>query len=245
MQQLHRLRDLKGYCLNATDGEIGHLQEAYFDDASWRVRYFVVRTGGWLLGRDVLVAPRSVTGVDEQHQCLEVNVTRDKIKGSPPVGAEKPVSRHYEEEFFRYYEWERYWITETLTGVPAPPASAAQVQSHRLPAKPDQPGLRSSDEVSGYSIHASDGQVGNVADLIIEDGDWSVRYLEVDTRAWLPGKHVLVAPAWIREVSWSGHRVSVDLRSESIRTAPPYDPLKLITPDDELRLYSHYGKAVE
>jgi len=244
MRQLHRLGKLKGHALNATDGEIGTLQEVFFDGSEWVVRYFVVRTGSWLGGREVLIAPRSVKGVDSQSSSLEVLLTREKVRNSPLVGSEKPVSRHYEEEFFRYYQWERYWIASTLLGTPEREGGGPGREG-RLPEKPEHPHLCSSDELTGYSIHARDGDIGHVGDLIIDDQDWKVCFLEVDTRTWLPGKHVLMAPAWIREINWFETHVAVDLKRASIETAPPYDPNGIITPEDELRLYSHYAAAQE
>jgi hypothetical protein len=148
MRQLHRLTNLKGYGLDAEDGEIGKVEEVYFDDQSWTVRYFVVRTGGWLLGREVLIAPRSVTKVDPENARLAVELTQEKVKKSPPVESEKPVSRYYEEALLRHYEWERYWITDTLTGLPKSKARE-QPPKGRFAENPEHPHLRSSDEVSG------------------------------------------------------------------------------------------------
>ena len=244
MRQLHRLTNLKGYGLDAEDGEIGKVEEVYFDDQSWAVRYFVVRTGGWLLGREVLIAPRSVTKVDPENARLAVELTQEKVKKSPPVESEKPVSRHYEETLLRHYEWERYWITDTLTELPKSKARE-QPPKGRFAEKPEHPHLRSSDEVSGYSIHALDGDIGHVADFIIDDHTWKIRYFEVDTGNWLPGRRVLVAPAWVSDITWSKHRVSVNLKQELIRAAPAYDPSVLITPDDEMHLYRHYRKESE
>ena len=58
----------------------------------------------------------------------------------------------------------------------------------------DDPHLRSIEAVTGYHIHASDGEIGHVEDFLIEDADWSIRYLVVDTKNWWPGKKVLISP---------------------------------------------------
>jgi len=239
-----KLGNLIGYSLLARDGEIGKLEQIYFDDQRWTVRYLVVHTGGWLLGREVLIAPRSVTGVDPEHRCLAVDLTRDKVRNSPSVESQKPVSRYYEEQFFRYYEWERYWITDVLSGVPGSSAEERPPKD-AFSEKPVHPSLRSSDEVRGYSIDAIDGDIGHVEDFILEKPGWTIRYLEIDTRDWLPGKHVLVSPAWIRQVSWAKREVTVDLDREAIRTAPDYDPSKVIGRDYEVELLKHYGMPVD
>ena len=39
------------------------------------------------------------------------------------------------------------------------------------------PNLRSTNVVSGYHIQASDGEIGNVEDFIVDDQTWAIRYL--------------------------------------------------------------------
>lgn len=240
LRKLNKLRDCR---LQAQDGEIGDLREVYFDDQAWTVRYLVVRTGGWLLGREVLIAPRSVTGVDEQRRALTVRLTQEQIKGSPPVTTEKPVSRHYEQVFYQYYDWVPYWYGEPFLapGMPSAPPELRKDSS----AAPENPHLRSSDEVRGYHLKASNGDIGHVADFILDQQNWKVRYLEIDTRNWWPGKHVLIAPTWIRRISWGSKKILVNLAREAIESAPEYDASKPIAPDYEVRLYRHYGLSPE
>ncbi len=238
MRKPHRLSDLTGYSLNARDGEIGKLEQIYFDDIRWLARYFVVHTGGWLLGQNVLIVPSAIKAIDEENKTLEVDLTQAQIKDCPPVNTEKPVSRHYEQEYYHYYGWEPYWVGDPMFG-PAPvmpPPTLAEA-----PMEPEHPHLRSSDEVKNYNIHTLDGDVGHVEDFILEEPGWAIRYLEVDTRNWLPGKHVLVAPTWIEQVNWAKQEVAVKLKREAIETAPAYDPGKIISRDYQVALYEHYG----
>jgi hypothetical protein len=231
MRNLRKLQDLKGYRLHASDGQIGKLREVYFDDHRWSVRYLVVETGSWLLERQVLVAAGAVTGVDEDNRRIAVNLSREEVKKSPPPDVVKPVSRHYEEENEPYYDPLRR---------PAPPPS----QTEGVVELPPEPHLRSSDEIGGYRIHAVDGEFGHVLDLVVDDQDWTVRYLEADTHHWLPGKKVLLAPAWVRNVNWAETAVRVALTREAIKSAPAYDPSKAIAREYEIRLFKHYGKTL-
>lgn len=239
MGVLRQLKQLQDYRLQAEDGEIGDLREVYFDDHAWSVRYLVVRTGSWLLGREVLIAPRSVTAIDDETRALHLALTQEQVKGSPPVSTEKPVSRHYEQAFYQYYDWIPYWYGEPFLA-PGIPPMPAEVQRERAHA-PENPHLRSSHEVRGYHIRASNAEFGHVADLIVDQQDWRVRYLEIDTRNWWPGKHVLVAPTWIQDVSWANKEIAVNLAREAIESAPSYDASKSISQDYEIELYKHYG----
>jgi hypothetical protein len=232
MRQLRKVGDLKGYRLHARDGEIGKLREVYFDDHRWMVRYFVVDTGSWLLERQVLIAAGAVTGVAETEKTIAVSLSREEVKHSPPPDVAKPVSRLFEEENEPYYDPLRR---------PAPPPSQAEA----VVEIPPDPHLRSSDEISGYRIHADDGEFGHVLDLVVDDQNWTVRYLEADTHHWWPGKKVLLAPAWVRSVNWAETAVRVGLTREAIKSAPAYDPSKAIAREYEIRLFKHYGKTLE
>ncbi len=85
--------------------------------------------------------------------------------------------------------------------------------------------------------------MGHVEDLILDDQAWAVRYLEVDTRNWLPGRHVLLSPAWVEQVDWVERHVQVRLSQQLVKSAPEYDSSKHISRDYQLALYKHYGKT--
>jgi hypothetical protein len=102
--------------------------------------------------------------------------------------------------------------------------------------------LRSTHEVSGYEIHASDGELGHVNGFVIDEGTWAIRYVEVSTGYWRPGKNVLIAPAWIQRVSWIDSDVYVNLTRELIQSGPEYLESGPITREYEEQLYLHYGK---
>ena len=242
MWQLRKLGHLTGYRLQAKDGEIGKLKQIYFDDKHWVVRYFVVHTGNWLLGRDVLIAPSVVTAVNEENKRLDVDLTCDQIRNSPPKDDALPVSRHYEQEYYHYYGWEPYWIGDPMLGsAPVIPPSAEAIE----PKEPENPHLRSTDKVVSYHIHARDSEFGHVEDFIVEDSSWTIRYLEIDIRNWLPGKKVLISPTWIQHVDWHKHEVTVNLNAESIQKAPAYDSSKVISQEYQVKLFKHYGMQYE
>lgn len=241
MEQLRNLKDLSGFALAARDGEIGKLKEVYFDDQVWFVRYVVVHMGGRLLGREVLITPQVIESVDEDARRIVVKLTRQQVENSPSVSSERPVSRHYEAEYHRYYGLEPYWAMGPIGAPPAPrPIPLPAVP----PREPEHPHLRSSDEVCGYHIAARDGEIGKVEDFVIDDSDWSIAYVAIDTRRWLPGRTVLISPAWITAVDWPGRSITVDLDRDGIESAPDYDPSKVITADYEARLFAHYGKSL-
>ena len=90
---LRNVRHLRGYAILATDGAIGEVEDLYFDDDRWAIRYLVVDTGSWLPGRKVLISPHAIGRPDWMAQQLPVTLTKAQVEGSPDVDTRKPVSR--------------------------------------------------------------------------------------------------------------------------------------------------------
>lgn len=251
---LRNAKALEGFELRARDGQIGHVRDFYFDDRHWTVRYFVVETGGWLSGREVLISPVSVQVPIWGEKILPVDLTIDQVRQSPGVEAAGPVARADELALVQYYNWPMYWGVMGYsdgTGLPMiPPTGPGPLSETREQAPPEvvaaitqEHHLRSVRHVTGFPIEASDGPIGHVEDFLVDDGDWSIRYLEIDTRNWWPGKKVVVAPQWIRAVGWDDERVFVDLTRETIQASPAYDPARPIAADYVDRLQAHYGRS--
>ena len=117
MHQLRRIHELTAFTLRGTDGDIGGIEELYVDDESWAVRYCVVNTGSWLRDRRVLLAPMAVAGVEEANWVVRIKLTREQIETGPPVDRAKPISRAYEEEQHRHFQWVRRWRRTTESGL--------------------------------------------------------------------------------------------------------------------------------
>ena len=95
---LHSMKQLYGAKLGASDGNIGHVKDFYFDDQNWVIRYVIADTGSWLQGRQVLISPHAIARLDPGEKLLRVNLTREQIENSPLIETHKPVSRQYETE---------------------------------------------------------------------------------------------------------------------------------------------------
>jgi len=246
---LRNTKDLHGFTIRATDGDLGTVDELYFDDETWAIRYLTVETGGWLGGRPVLISPISVVHTDWQAQQLDVALTKKQVENSPDINTHQPVSRQHEAAYNRYYGYPYYWGGPYLWGaapypadVVIPTATASEAIAYGEPSPPADSHLRSTEAVTGYSIDAADGEIGHVAGFVVDDEAWAIRYIEVATRNWWPGKKVLVSPAWIERVSWADSKVFTGLTREAIRNGPEYIESAPITREYENRLYFHYGR---
>jgi hypothetical protein len=234
---------LAGYAIEAVDGSIGSIEDIFFDDALWRARWIVVDTGTWLRGRRVLLSPLWVKHPDPAAQKLAVTLTRQQVEDSPDVASDQPVSRRIEESVYRHYRREPYWyvpLGDASTPMPMREAAGSKPGAEQEPLSGD-PHLRSLDEVRGSYIHGTDGDIGHVHDFLLDDDDWSIRYMVVSTRNWWPGKKVLISPGSISEISWTSREVTVGLTREAIRSSPEYEPMSTVDRAYEERLHRHYG----
>jgi uncharacterized protein YrrD len=243
---LRTLDSLRGYKIQATDGEIGHVEDFLFDDATWKIRYFVVDTGPWLFGREVLISPEAVGEPSWDAEVLPVSLTKEEVENSPDVDLDLPVSRQNEEALFAYYGWQNYWMTlpiGTRAGVPAtpPPAPVTPDEALRANTEAGDPHLRSVDEVVGYDVEARDGDVGSVDDFIVDDETWALRYMVITTGNWLAGREVLVSPRWVEDIDWETSDVEVALSQRDIKESPAYEAAGPLPRDYEERLHEHYG----
>ncbi|HEX5131948.1 MAG TPA: PRC-barrel domain-containing protein [Candidatus Krumholzibacteria bacterium] len=246
---LRSTQELKNYNLIADDGQIGRCKDFLFDDAHWTIRYMVADTGRWVPGRKVLVPPQALGKADWDSRLFKVKLTREQIKSGPGIDTDAPVSREREQELALHFGWEPYWIRTGLPGAAPFPAQLAgageEIASTATAVEKEHPSagnLRSVEEVTGYHIEASDGEIGHVEEFIVDDETWALRYVVVDTRNVFPGKKVLIAPKWVSSINWPGQRMALDLTKDRIRNAPVYSPGAPVNRELETRLYDYYGR---
>ena len=242
--------NLKGLVIRATDGEIGTVDQFYFDDEAWAIRYLTLDTGGWLGGRRVLISPISVVHTDWQMKRLDVALTKKQVENSPNIDIHKPVSRQHEAVYLGYFAYPYFCGGTNMwgpalypSGLPIPATVINEALADRIRKESTDSHLRSNEAVTGYHIDAADGDIGHVEGFVMDDQSWAIRYIEVATRNWWPGKKVLVAPSWIQRVSWMDSKVYVGLSREAIKEAPEFLESVPITRKYEDRLYLHYGQA--
>ncbi|NDP40392.1 MAG: PRC-barrel domain containing protein [Rhodoferax sp.] len=262
---LHQTKDLQNLSIGATDGAIGDVTDFYFDDDAWVIRYLVVDAGSWLSSRKVLISPIATGKPDWEHKRLPVSLTREQVKNSPDIDTNMPVTRQHETDYLDYYSYPYYWgglglwgrggypnmLLPEYAGYGSDPAARAEVDAAQARTEARQrqiesesdPHLRSCNSVVGYHIEASDGEIGHVQGMLVDDESWAIRYLVVNTSNWWLGHDVLVAPQWVKSVSWAEQIVAVDLTRDALKQAPIYDPTLPLAREMEIAVYQHYGRA--
>jgi uncharacterized protein YrrD len=257
---LRKLHELIGYKVGALDDHIGSVDDFYFDDQTWTVRYVIVDTGSWLVGRRLLISTEAITDIVSISETLNLNLTKEQVENSPDIDLDRPVSRQHEMALQTYYGWPGYWTVSPMMGMPltgtplsatapvgAPGGGAAEDDASTTQAPASEAAevladthLRSVREVTGYHIHATDGDIGHVQDIFAGENDWIIRYFLVDTRNWWPGKHVLMAKDWVQQIEWSDRSLTVKVTRDQVKDSPEYDPREPVTQDYETTLHNYY-----
>lgn len=259
---LHQLTDLNNFSIHATDGNIGTLKDFYFDDRQWVIRYFIVETGSWFESRKVLLSPISIKHLNLDDESLTLSISMDQVKHSPPIDTQQPVSQQYEIDYLSYYGYPFYWGNTGLWGAYASPAMIASGSASPLQKRNDDPQiaeafvaidavrrthgdrhLRSCKEIINYHIQALDGEIGHLQGMLIDEDTWAVRYFIVNTSNWWLGHQIVIAPSWIKDISWGDSKVSIDMTQQQIKDAPLFDPKVPFSRQQELGIHIHYGRT--
>jgi hypothetical protein len=251
---LRGLKDLHGLSIKAQDGEIGQVEGFYFDDRWWLVRYFVVETGNWLAGDKILLSTTALSHPSKMAGQLAVSLTIAEVTQHLKLKPNRNVVMQQENALLSYEdgppldEMGGGLFEEQIVGLhPDAIFETIKAKENEEPkiffkTAEAELQLRPSKEVIGSYIEARDGDIGHVEDFIVDDETWTIQYMVVDTRNWLPGKKVLVAPTWIEQINWPDGKVHIDLSQETIQNSPEYNPAHPIERTYEENLYDYYDR---
>ncbi|WP_198507846.1 PRC-barrel domain-containing protein [Bacillus sp. FJAT-45037] len=261
---LLRAKDLKSYSMLASDGELGSLDDFYFDSDTATIRYFVGDTRTWFFGGKVLLSPLSFSNIDRDNERIAVKATKDQIKDSPKPEEHEPVTRKYEKQLSTYYGWEGYWggadRPRDMTGFQAHAPMMPPIFNPEVPRNQEEQRLQadaatvkdtefdqdqhliSVEDIKGYTVYSKGGEVGKIHDCVIDDKTWKIRYFVVNVGGFFNKELVLVSVEWLTDVDWKSHIITVGLDNELIENAPELESGQVITVEDETKLHVHYNR---
>ncbi|WP_099157378.1 PRC-barrel domain-containing protein [Virgibacillus ndiopensis] len=223
--------ELKSYRIDATDGEMGKVQDLYFDDHCWTIRYAIIDTRKWLPGRSVYLSPTSFVKLNEIEKLVEVNYDKDTIRNSPSIPDNEPLTRSTESTLSGYYGWSKYWFGTMLWGVQDQPftrlpdhATDKSEFTNELQTYENKDyNLRSEEEVLQMKVHANDGKLGVINDIIFDDEYWKIRYFVLKS-AEVPAEHYYLLEAdTIESVDWLERDLYVNYTVDRVRQQRSYD----------------------
>jgi hypothetical protein len=109
---------VSGYHIQATDGELGHVEDFVVDDETWAIRYLVVATRNWWPGKRVLISPQWIDRVSWSESKVFVSLSRETIRQSPEYSEASLITRDYETGLYGHYQREGYWSQKSRPQAP-------------------------------------------------------------------------------------------------------------------------------
>jgi hypothetical protein len=215
--------DLIGYRVHAVDGEAGALRDLVIEPSAWMVRYLVVGADAWAPDHEVLLAPRSLGDIDEQRREVSTELSVDQLRSSPALAAGRPIVRGFEENWYRHFGWEQYWNAEidveTAPEPPVPPAPPAE-EPLASDTNPESPGLVRLENLRNWEAMTTDRVPLPVVDVLFDDADWTVDYLEVAIDNQPGRERCLVDGDYLVGADAGQERLYLAVDSEDLRHAP-------------------------
>lgn len=240
------LKELSGYSLETKDGKIGSTKDFLFDEKQWTIRYLEGDFGGWFSSDRILIPRVFLKPPQWDSYTFPTEIKTVDIERCPKIQEHLPVSQEYENELSMHYEINPYWASNYISATdPLYPPRPVRIPDKIVDEKNMESILRSFEEIKGYEIEALDGKFGQVVDLIIDDEDWQIIYVIVDTKLWLPwSKKVMIGVEWLDEISYTKGEVKIKLSTEDIKNAPEFDPNQLVDKKYEKVLFDYYSGSL-
>lgn len=226
---------VKHFNILATDGELGKIKDFYFDDRNWEIRYAIVDTRKWLPGRKVLLSPNSFLEVNESDESVRVEYDKLMIRNSPAVPENEDLTKEKESRLIDYFGWNSYKEnalphaergmlgTFQITGMEndRPPA-----EPHLNRNEPDHVNdnyLRSEEETIDFKVHAKDGKVGKVVDMIFDTTQWRIEYIVVrSSRSIVDDEFYIFHTRQINTVDWFENDLYINDSIDGILNNKPF-----------------------
>jgi uncharacterized protein YrrD len=228
---MHLARKICGATIRAVDGDVGTLEDFYFEEDRWTVRYLLVDTGTWMSGKKVLLSPMSVDGAWNVTS-IRVSLNKDQVWQSPEFDSTGPLSGDHERQVLGHYGYPYYSGASGAWGTFDNPGALLLAPTLRpelvKPAGTDSESrnLRSTNQSTGYHVHATDGEIGHVDDFLIGQDSWQVRYLLVDTSNWIGGRSVIVSTDELQSVDRQHGMLCMGITRDAIEHGPSFGSIE-------------------
>jgi sporulation protein YlmC with PRC-barrel domain len=247
------VKGIIGYTIKGVDEVKGKVKDFLFDEETWIVRYLDGDFGLIFFQNRILIPRILLKESDWINKDLLIGLDKSEIEKCPPLEDKLPVSRLYEESLLKHYKTKDYWSRSYFPPIGAPAITHAgnpwngpskiKVPAKTLNEKDLDTSLRSFTEIMGYQIEALDGTIGQIDDIVIDEKDWRICYVIVQTGNWFLSNKVLIGTLWMEEISYVNRSIKVGLTVESVKSAPVFDSYQAINIEYEEELSTYYSRS--
>lgn len=241
---LRTVHSIEGYAIHAEDGEIGSIKTVYFDDRTWKLKYFVVKLGSFWNAKEVLILPMQDHKLSWQGKFIEIGLTKDQVKNSKPYEADLPVSVQH--EIIDAKNFEALYLANPWSGAFLPMWFPDIRHTDKLIEKIGDEHLRSCGITDDFSVVNSKlEKIGAIKDFIFDVDEWQIKYLIIDTNGFLPYGDVMVSTQHVKSFNTDLKELSLDLNKEELEDCPAYNHREPINKEEIINYYDYEGKLVK
>ncbi|MFP4353654.1 MAG: PRC-barrel domain-containing protein [Phycisphaerae bacterium] len=256
---LRPTKDIFHCRIAARDGQIGSIENLYFDHTLRNVRYLVVDTGHWLSHREVLLLAEGAEKVDFDNDTISYDLTRDQVKSSPELESPNRVGRGDEQQLAEHYGWVPYWDPMGATmgqGVNLPGDFHGRARQVNAEGQAVQPGtdrrqteqarqheaakLFNLEDLVGCKVIAGDSEAGEIADFLVDPDDWSIQMLVVAMGHWPNRSHRLV-PIEVAKFFDAGEKQLILAVEPGKIDSSPGSEYQPVDAEQTRQIYAHFG----
>ncbi len=227
------LRDITGYRMMARDGEIGKVTDFLFDQRDWSIRYIVDKTSA-LFGKQVLIDVSAIKKISWSDQVLELSIDKKQVRESPDIDFKSILKKENEQKLIDHFQGTVNWTSIDKQGtLPLTRGLSLDIYGDKSNSdyarlivqdtEFDPEGLQSSSMAVNFKISTNNGHLGHAEDFIIDDSNWMIRFMVIDTRGGQNKKKILLRPESIDWISWRKKHVSVNMDKEKIQGCPNFE----------------------
>lgn len=214
-----------GIGLIAKDGTAGQVEDLYFEDKQWTLQYLLVDCEPWRVRRKMLFPVRLMDTLDWEARKIHLKMTLDQIKAASEVDFSTTLPWQLEKDLYEFFRWPSYWQTSVFHA----PAYAKMSPPRNAPVPSDlRPQLHSLREVTGYQVETRDGDIGHLADFMLQEDPknktWQIAHFALNLKkAYQEDRQVLLAPHWLKEINAHTSTILLDLHHSDIRSSTDFD----------------------
>lgn len=244
---LRSLKDMIGYEVLCPEGIAGTVDDFYFDNKQWRIRYLVVDISMLVPGKKVLITPGMfIDRPDWDSRSFAVGLSTQTVMNSPDIDTEKPVIRQTEVEVHNYFSQPYYWAALSYPSGSMPGIVIPGENGSETDMSPDEmekgEHLHSLKDMMDYAVLARDSSDGKLDDIIIDDEQWVIDSLAASGKGYFQGKKYLVKPETVERVDHTQKIILLSLTSVQVKENRKYDPAEPVNVKMEERKYDYRGK---
>lgn len=241
---LRTIHSIQGFSIHAKDGDIGELKTLHFDDRTWKIRYLVVRLGGFWDAKDVLILPAEAHEVSCKEKHIEIGLTKEQVKKAQPYSSDLPVS--IQEEIIDAKNFETLYLADPWSGAFLPMWFPDLSHQDKLLTEIGDIHLREGEITDDFSVLDKDGnKAGKIKDFVIDDESWEIKFIIVDTNGIFPYGDVLVSAYHVSSFKTSNKELSIDLSKEQLENCPKYDSHSPVNKEEMTEYFDFEGRLVK